>query len=273
MSVARTFVAPIHRLARGAVAVRDGRYTDARVSVSGNDEITALTNTFNEMVDGVIARERERDIFGRVVSPEVREVLLNGELSLGGESRRVSALFSDIRGFSTLSEQMSPQDVVEFLNEYLTVMAEAVKPFGGYINNFIGDAIVVVFGAPQPLPDIEWRAVQAARAMKSHLTELNRRREQLGDQPLMTGIGISTGKVVAGQVGSLERFLYTVIGDAVNVAARLEAMTKDVDGNPILINGATYEGICHRDDVSARDLGLLQVKGRSEPVHVFAIDN
>lgn len=268
---ARTFLTPIRRLSAAALAVKEGRYDDARLAPTGQDELGALAVTFNTMVTGIRERERERDIFGRVVSPDVREKLLAGEISLGGENRRVAVLFSDIRGFSTLSEKMSPQDVVAFLNEYLTEMAGAVKPWGGYINNFIGDAIVVVFGAPQALPDIEWSAVAAGLEMKARLAQLNLRRASLGDEPLASGIGISTGKVVAGQVGSLERFLYTVIGDAVNVAARLEAMTKDVPGNPILINAATYEGIRHRDDLKIDDLGLLTIKGRSEQVHVYAI--
>lgn len=129
----------------------------------------------------------------------------------------------------------------------------------------------MIFGAPQALPDIEWSAVAAAHQMKTRLAAFNRRRTALGDEAITAGIGISTGKVVAGQVGSLERFLYTVIGDAVNVAARLEAMTKDVPGNPILINAATYEGIRHRSDLKIADMGSLAVKGRSEPVHVYAI--
>jgi class 3 adenylate cyclase len=160
---------------------------------------------------------------------------------------------------------------VALLNEYLTEMAAAVRPWGGYINNFIGDAIVVVFGAPDSRAEIEWSAVGAALEMRSRLDALNRRRASLDDPPLHTGIGISTGKVVAGQVGSLERFLYTVIGDAVNVAARLESMTKDVTGNPILINSATYEGIRHRDDLKIEDLGPMAVKGRVEPVHVYGV--
>lgn len=268
---ARTFVQPIRQLASAAVAVKAGQYAEAKVPETGSDELAALAATFNQMVASIVARERERDIFGRVVSPDVREKLLSGNLTLGGENRRVSVLFSDIRGFSTLSERMSPQDVVSFLNDYLTEMADAVKPWGGYINNFIGDAIVVVFGAPQSLDNIEWRAVAAGMEMKRRLESLNERRANLGDERLTTGIGISTGKVVAGQVGSLERFLYTVIGDAVNIAARLEAMTKDVPGNPILVNAATYEGLKGRTDITATDMGPLQVKGRSEPVHVFAL--
>jgi len=271
LGFAQIFLRPIRRLTASADALRRGEYDAAPITVSTQDELGELADTFNGMIAGVRERERERDIFGRVVSPEVREKLLSGQLTLGGENRRVSVLFSDIRGFSTLSEKMSPQDVVALLNDYLTEMAEAVRPWGGYINNFIGDAIVVVFGAPDNRAEIEWSAVGAALDMKARLEVLNRRRQALDDEPLATGIGISTGKVVAGQVGSLERFLYTVIGDAVNVAARLETMTKDVAGNPILINGATYEGIRHRDDLMVDDLGPLAVKGRVEPVRVYGV--
>ncbi|HEY6897924.1 MAG TPA: adenylate/guanylate cyclase domain-containing protein [Rhodocyclaceae bacterium] len=269
---AQVFLRPIRRLSSAAEAMQRGDYAQAPINQAGEDELGALAKTFNAMLAGVKERERERDIFGRIVSPEVREKLLSGELGLGGENRRVAVLFSDIRDFSTLSEKMSPQDVVAMLNDYLTEMTAAVRPWGGYVNNFIGDAIVVVFGAPAGRAEIEWCAVAAALDMKQRLESVNQRRTELGDVPLATGIGISTGKVVAGQVGSLERFLYTVIGDAVNVAARLEAMTKEVAGNPILINAATYEGIRHREDeLVVEDLGARPVKGRAEPVHVYGV--
>lgn len=268
---ARTFTHPARALAEGAKAVEQGRYDAARVDVVGEDELGQLAHTFNAMIEGVKARERERDIFGRVVSPAVREKLLSGEIRLGGENRRVSVLFSDIRGFSSLSERMSPQDVVALLNEYLTEMAEAIRPWQGYINNFIGDAIVVIFGAPESRGETEWAAVGAALDMKRRLESLNMRRREMGDVALQTGIGISTGKVVAGQVGSLDRFLYTVIGDTVNVAARLETLTKEFDGNPILITSATFEGIKDREGLTVKDQGPQQVKGRDEPVHVYAI--
>lgn len=270
---ARTVTRPVRALAEGAKAVEQGKYDAARVVVGGDDELGQLARTFNAMIDGVKARERERDIFGRVVSPEVREKLLSGEIHLGGENRRVSVLFSDIRGFSTLSEKMSPQDVVALLNEYLTEMAEAIRPWQGYINNFIGDAIVVIFGAPESRGETEWAAVGAALDMKRRLESLNLRRGAMGDVHLQTGIGISTGKVVAGQVGSLDRFLYTVIGDTVNVAARLETLTKEFDGNPILVTATTFQGIKDKDreGLTIKDQGPQQVKGRDEPVHVYAI--
>ncbi|HWU85386.1 MAG TPA: adenylate/guanylate cyclase domain-containing protein [Rhodocyclaceae bacterium] len=268
---ARAFVKPIRNLAAAAEAVRRGDYANARATVFAEDEFGSLAHTFNTMVSGVQARERERDIFGRVVSPEVREKLLAGELALGGENRRVSVLFSDIRDFTTLSERIGPQETVALLNEYLTAMTEAVRPWGGYVNNFIGDAIVVVFGAPTAHAEIEWSAVGAALDMRDRLTVLNAKRAELGDAPIHTGIGISTGKVVAGQVGSLERFLYTVIGDAVNVAARLESMTKEFADNPVLVNNQTYDGISHRTDLDIQDFGPRPVKGRREPVHVYGV--
>lgn len=268
---ARAFVKPIRNLSAAADAVRRGDYANARATVFAEDEFGSLANTFNTMVAGVQARERERDIFGRVVSPEVREKLLAGELALGGENRRVSVLFSDIRDFTTLSERIGPQETVALLNEYLTAMTEAVRPWGGYVNNFIGDAIVVVFGAPTAHAEIEWSAVGAALDMRDRLAVLNAKRAELGDEPIHTGIGISTGKVVAGQVGSLERFLYTVIGDAVNVAARLESMTKEFADNPVLVNHQTYDGVSHRTDLDIQDFGPRQVKGRREPVHVYGV--
>ena len=269
---ARTFTRPLKALTNSAKAVENDDLDNALVKITTRDEIGRFAITFNHMVASIQARQRERDIFGRMVSPEVREKLLKGDLKLGGDNLRVSVLFSDIRGFSTLSEKMSPQDVVALLNEYLTEMTEAVRPWGGYVNNFIGDAIVVIFGAPESRSECEWSAVNAALAMKQRLEQLNIRRAHMGDAPIKTGIGISTGKVVAGQIGSLDRFMYTVIGDAVNVAARLEALTKEFEGNPILMNAVTYEGCKHKEgEIQITDKGLQTVKGRQEPVHVYAV--
>lgn len=170
-----------------------------------------------------------------------------------------------------MSEQMSPQEVVAFLNEYLSEMAEAIRPWGGYINNFIGDAIVAVFGAPVDQPDREWRAVAAALAMRQRLAQLNQRRVARGEPPIDNGVGISTGEAVAGQIGSSERLMYTVIGDTVNVAARLESLTKNYPEHPILINGSTAAALQNRPDLTLKSLGPIQVKGRAEPVDVYAV--
>jgi class 3 adenylate cyclase len=249
----------------------EGGDLEAKVKPRSTDEVGVLAGTFNTMTAGLRERERERDIFGRVVSPEVREKLLRGTLQLGGETLWIAVLFSDIRSFSTISEQMAPEEVVMFLNEYLTEMTDAIREWGGYINNFIGDAVVAVFGAPIDQPDKEWRAVAAALAMRERLVELNKRRADRGEPPIGNGVGISTGEAVAGQIGSLERLMYTVIGDTVNVAARLESLTKDYSEHPILINGPTADALQTRDDLVLKHIGPVQVKGRAEPVDVYAV--
>jgi len=260
---------PLVELSRAAQQVQRGNL-EARVTPRSTGEVGILEQAFNQMTDGLRQRERERDIFGRVVTPEVRERLLAGNLELGGETRRVSVLFSDIRNFSTLSEQMNPQQVVSFLNEYLTEMTLAIQPQGGYINNFIGDAIVAIFGAPVDQPDKECRAAAAALTMQERMVALNERRTQRGEPPIHSGIGISTGDVVAGQIGSIDRLLYTVIGDAVNVASRLETLTKETQYT-ILMNEETALRLEKDCGFSMVRLGPTQVKGRSEPVVVYAL--
>jgi class 3 adenylate cyclase len=261
---------PLIELSRMAQRVQEGDLT-AGVDVRSRDEVGVLARAFNLMTAGLRERERERDIFGRVVSPEVREKLLRGHLQLGGETLWVAVLFSDIRSFSTISEKMSPEEVVTLLNEYLSEMTDAIRPWGGYVNNFIGDAIVAIFGAPVDQPDKEWRAVSAALTMRERLAELNQRRVARGEAPIDNGVGISTGEAVAGQIGSLERLMYTVIGDTVNVAARLETLTKKYPEHPVLINGPTAEALKDHADLVLKDLGPINVKGRAEPVDVYAV--
>ena len=246
-------------------------FDQARVDERRGDEIGLLQRAFNVMARALKERDREREVFGRVVSPEVREKLLGGELGLGGETLYISVLFSDLRGFSTMSESMSPQEVVDMLNEYLTEMTRSVRPWNGYVNNFIGDAIVVVFGAPVGPEEVERRAACAALAMRDALAKLNLRRVARGDCELETGIGISAGEVVAGQIGSPERMLYTVIGDAVNVAARLESLTKDKLGHPILVTRAVAHALEGEPGILVHPLGAEKVKGRNEPVEIFGL--
>lgn len=269
--VSRVFVSPIRVMARAAEQVEKGNYEAATTNIESGDEVGQLSRAFDGMLVGIRDREKVRDVFGRMVSPEVREKLLAGSLSLGGEMARVSVLFSDIRSFSTLSETMPPKEVVELLNEYLGEMSVAVQNWGGYINNFIGDAIVVVFGVPVPVQDSERRAVFAALEMRERLNSLNKRRVAEGKVPLRNGIGISTGEVVAGQMGSLDRFLYTVIGDTVNVAARLESLSKDFPEYPILINDETWRALDDQPGYEACDLGEQAVKGRLASVRVWGL--
>jgi class 3 adenylate cyclase len=264
-------VRPLRALIDSARSVERGGFEPARVDERRGDEIGLLGRAFNLMVDGLRARSRELEVFGRLVSPEVRERLLDGGLGLEGEMRHVAVLFSDIRGFSTMSETMPPQAVVAMLNEYMAAMTRAVREWRGYVNNFIGDAIVVVFGAPTGHDDVERRAARAALAMRDALAELNAVRVARGEAPLATGTGIGAGEVVAGQIGSPERAVYTVIGDVVNVASRLESLTKEKPGHPILVTRAVADAIAGDADLVAKPLGSEKVKGRSVPVELFAL--
>ncbi|HEY9865206.1 MAG TPA: adenylate/guanylate cyclase domain-containing protein [Candidatus Obscuribacterales bacterium] len=264
-------VKPINKIKEVTHRVENGDLEVTKLKIETCQELEVLTHAINNMIVGLRERERERDIFGRVVSPEVREKLLQGQLKLGGELCWVSVLFSDIRNFSTLSEEMKPQEVVAFLNEYLTEMTDAIRPWGGYVNNFIGDAIVAIFGAPLSPAETEWRSVAAALTMRERLAELNQRRILRGEVPIQAGIGISSGEVVAGQIGSLERLLYTVIGDAVNVAARLETLTKEYPEYTILINESTAAAIADHHGITLKSLGKIKVKGRQKSVEVYAV--
>lgn len=265
---------PIDALTDTAKAIGSGDFKDAEtksIYAERGDELGLLARTFNQMSIALKDREREREIFGRLVSPDVRDKLINEKLELGGEQIWVSVLFSDIRGFTSISEKLGARDVVHMLNEYLSTMEKAVKPYGGYVNNFIGDAIVVVFGAPTEQNDLEWRSVQAAFAMRKSLAELNTQRRKRGDFPIDNGIGIASGRAIAGQMGSADRCIYTVIGDTVNIAARIEAMTREYPEHPILVNDEVMNALHDKPDVTVTSLGEKAIKGRQQTVVVAAI--
>jgi adenylate cyclase len=194
--------------------------------------------------------------------------LLNGEVALGGETIEVTILFSDIRSFTSISETMDAQTLVGLLNEYFTEMVSIIMKHGGVVDKYIGDAIMAVFGAPVPSPNDAINAVRAAIDMRASLARLNERLVSRGGMPLRTGIGLHTGEVVAGNIGSEQRMEYTVIGDAVNLASRLESCTKDV-GVDILISETTYELV--KNEVQARVVERLTVKGRAEPVMTYEV--
>ena len=237
-------------------------------AVRTGDELEKLASGFNRMVDGLKERDKLRSTFGKYMTASVMEHLLAGKVALGGESLRVTVLFTDIRSFTTISERMDPQQLVALLNEYFTEMVGIVMQEDGVVDKYIGDAIMAVFGAPVPKTVDAVNAVRAAVRMRSALANLNRRLEARGAPTLRTGIGIHTGDVVAGNIGSEKRMEYTVIGDAVNVAARLETSTKDLGAN-ILISDDTFE--LTKEVVDARRIGEIVVKGRHQPVLMYEV--
>lgn len=268
---ARGLAQAIRDVARSARAILRGHYLNAHVELHRDDELGLLAESFNHMSHELEKRERERDVFGRLVSPEVRDQLLQGELMLGGHEVEVTVLLSDIRGFTALCEQMKPRDIVLTLNEYFTRMTEAVQRYGGYINNFMGDAMVVVFGAPRPDPHRVERALYAAVEMQAALEEFNRERAAYGAPRLVMGIGLASGTALAGQIGSPERCIYTVIGDTVNVAARLEGLGKLAPSMAAFVNQTTYDLLPPALRAALVPLGAQRLKGRDRSVEVYAL--
>ncbi len=236
--------------------------------VHTGDELEDLASGFNRMVDGLKERDKLRTTFGKYMTAAVMDHLLGGKVALGGESLRVTILFTDIRGFTSISEKMDPQQLVGLLNEYFTEMVSIVMDEGGVVDKYIGDAIMAVFGAPVSKPGDAVNAVRAAVRMRRALRDLNERLTSRGLPPLKTGIGIHTGEVVAGNIGSERRMEYTVIGDAVNLASRLESNTKELGVN-VLISEDTYE--VTKSAVETRAVREIVVKGRKQPVMTYEV--
>jgi adenylate cyclase len=257
----------VRGLSEAAVQVKAGKYVNAPVSHTG-DELESLALNFNAMVEGLRERDRLRETFGRYVTRQVADHLLKGNVSLGGELVPVTVLFSDIRSFTSISETMEPRALLDFLNEYFTGMVDSVMLHHGVVDKFIGDAIMAVFGAPVPHPDDPLNAVKAALDMRTRLEKINVAFKARGLPELRTGIGLHSGQVIAGNMGHAERMEYTVIGDAVNLASRLEGMTKELKCDVILSEDLFRQVERH---VNAEPLHKIKVKGRDQEVMVYRL--
>ncbi len=266
VAVAHGVTAPIATLVAGMREVLQGNLGH-RVAVARKDEIGFLATSFNEMTGGLEERARIRDVIDKVVSPEVAHELLARGLALGGELREVSVLFADLRDSTALGERLAPSSLLELLNAFLSRMGRAIERQGGIVDKYVGDEIMAVFGAPNDLPDHAERAIAAATGMLDELRALNEERAPAA--PLRMGIGIASGTVIAGNVGSPERLNYTVLGDVVNLAARLEALTKEYDV-ALLMNEATRAGAEPR--FAARCLGTVTVRGRAAPTTLYTVE-
>jgi len=269
LAVARGVSQPLQQLADHTKLVAAGDYT-RRIELPREDEIGQLATAFNHMTAGLAERDRVRDLLGKVVSPEIATQLLQSDLKLGGEEREVTILFCDLRDFTTFSEKLPPTEVLALLNRYLDRMSAIIEQHGGVIDKYIGDAIMALFGAPVAAPDAPGRAIAAARDMARALDLLNRELSAEGKPALAFGIGINTARVVAGNMGSKTRLNYTVIGDGVNLASRLEGLTKDpAYGTPIIVSEATLDAMQERP--AARELGEVKVKGKDQAVKIYAL--
>jgi adenylate cyclase len=265
--VARFINRPIQALRIAMARVADGDFS-ARVPVRSTDELGELNQRFNHMVEDLQRAARARELFGRYVSPAVAKEALQRGLRLGGEIVRATAMFVDLRGFTGLATRMAAAQVVELLNEYYTVVQRVTDREGGIITQFLGDGIVIVFGGPlRPVPDHADRAVAAAIA----LTRVLRENPTTAGMRLETGIGICTGDMIAGNIRAGERLIYTIVGDAVNQAARLQVKTRDL-ARPILVTDSTRLALDPARRIAMTSCGAHPLKGYEAPIDVWAVE-
>lgn len=263
-TIASSVSRPVRVLAGFARDIERGEYS-REIQVDQKDELGQLAQAFNAMSKGLYERDRVRNLLGKVISPEIAEELIKSDVKLGGEEKDISILFTDLRGFTGLSENRAPADVLDFLNEYLTRMTAVIDRHGGVVDKYIGDAIMALFGAPLELENHAERAVACAIEMVEELENNNRVFREKGWPELAMGIGVHTGKVVVGNMGSRDRLNYTAIGDGVNLASRLESVTKEY-GLSIIVSEETMK---QAPSFRYKRLDTIQVKGKQEAVTIF----
>ncbi len=227
-----------------------------------------LKARINSSLEKKRLRDQQKEMIRRFATSEVAEDLQQSGFALGGRRVRATVMFSDIRGFTSLVESQPPEETIELLNTYYTLMFDAISGHGGVVNQMIGDGLMAIFGAPLPLAEPPLAAVRAALDMVEMIELFNVERVALDKEPIRIGIGIASGEVVAGYTGTQQRATYTCIGDTVNLAARLEAHTK-VAGRSILVDGDTQAAL--GDRVQLERLGEVQFKGKAATVPVFSV--
>jgi adenylate cyclase len=259
--VTRSVLQPVDRLLEATEAVKEGDL-EARVPITSGDELGRLAGSFNEMMEGLSEKEALREAFGAYVDPDVAErVLEEGEL-IEGQEREVTVMILDVCDFTEFAERSSARETVAFLNDLFGIVVPCVTAHRGHANKFLGDGLLAVFGAPERLDDHADRAVAAAFEIAEKLAE------RFGDE-VRFGIGVNSGPVVIGSVGGGGRLEFAVIGDPVNVAARVEHLTRE-EGGTILITEAT-RCLLSADAPALEERGRFALKGVSEPVPIYAI--
>jgi adenylate cyclase len=275
--LANLITRPLLRLVTASSEVAQGNL-EIKVDASGDDEVAVLAQSFNYMVAGLQEGSIYRDLLGRSVSPEVREQLrqtfISGNLKLEGQEAVATVVFTDIRGFTTLSEKEDPATVFKWLNEYFGEMVPIVSNHGGVVNKFDGDAMLAFFGTlPRLLSPKQsaLAALQSAAEMLVAIDRLNAQRRTNGEPQLITGIGIHTGVIIAGGLGTSDRIHYTIIGDTVNTTQRIETLTREIfDCSGVLVSHSTYTALGENvSQFGFEPMGFYQVKGKKEPLQVY----
>ncbi|MCB1177062.1 MAG: HAMP domain-containing protein [Leptospiraceae bacterium] len=264
---ARTLSVPVVKLVEVTNQIEKGNF-HIDIHPTTTDEIGILTSSFIKMARGLWEKEQIQGAFGKFVNKEIVKKALEGEVKLGGENKNCTVFFSDIRSFTNMSESREPGEVLDILNEYFTKMVDCVHSTEGVVDKFIGDAVMAHWGAMMEVENDSRLAVIAALKMRTSLLELNKDFKKRGKPIIKIGCGINTGPVIAGQIGSEERLEFTVIGDAVNLASRIEYLNKYF-GTDILISESCFEKL--GEEFICQAMPMVKVKGKEKPQRVYAV--
>jgi adenylate cyclase len=262
--IARRITRPIAELAEAAREIARGNY-NVRVRPGGDDELGDLARSFDGMLQGLAERDNIRDALGKIASSEVVVKLLQGQIELGGEERDVTVMFTDVRNFTALAETLTPQQSLSLLNEFLTAISEVVEEHEGVVDKYLGDGVMAIFGAPVTRPDDAQRALACALVIRRRVEALGPKLAARGLPHPEVGLGMNTARVIAGNMGSPSRLNYTVLGDGVNLASRLEGLTKRYNV-PIVVGSLTRESVT---GIVWRELDKVRVKGRTVSERIF----
>ncbi len=276
--LAHQITSPLSQIVRAAIEVARGNL-EIKVNSRSNDETMVLAHAFNYMVSGLQEGFIYRDLLGRTVSPEVREELrqsfASGNLKLEGQNAIATVLMSDVRGFTTLSEKEEPTTILKWLNEYYTEIVPVITSFGGVIDKYEGDSMLAFFGIlPSPLLEKEsaFKACQAALEMLAIIEKINIRRATRGEPPFLTGIGVNTGSLIAGGLGTADRMNYTVIGDTVNATQRIQGVSSEFGESGVVISETTLLALSdNRDQFDFTPLGEYFFKGKREAIWLYRL--
>jgi len=252
---------------------------DVRLRIKGNDEIAVLAHSFNRMVVGLKDGQLYRNLLGRTVSPEVRDQLRSnlatGDLQLQGQFAIATILMADIHDFTTLSEREDPTTVMVWLNELFSELVPIITYYDGVVNEISGDALFSFFGIlpqPQEAAESAYLACQAGLEMLLAMERINLRRSERGDSPLTIGIGINTGPVTAGGLGSQDRLHYTVIGDTVNTTQRIETLAHQFEQSAVMISKQTLISMWdRRTEFNIESYGNVTLKGKQDELEVYRL--
>ncbi|MDX2510258.1 MAG: adenylate/guanylate cyclase domain-containing protein [Desulfobacterales bacterium] len=262
------FSGPITKLSVSAKALGSGQFSN-RVSIYRNDEFGDLALAFNRMAEDLELNEKVKSSFGQYVTPEIVDMILKNPDShwMKGSKVEASVLFVDIRGFTSLSEDKTPESIVDLLNEYFSRITDSVIKHGGHLNKFVGDEAMAIFGAPISNPRHAEAAIKAAFDMREEIDQFNKTKD-MDNVDIQVGIGINSGEMLAGNIGSQKKMEYTVIGDNVNVASRLTSLAKPGE---ILISRRTYALIKENISIKVEKRGMVAVKGKKIKINVFNV--